>query len=77
MADVIRKHFGPTTPIVEPPYRDADQHEQLALIVATSTLKEEMRARFEDEIDVRVAHQIVQAIVASYREALAQWEVGR
>ena len=70
MADVISRHFPAlNTPGVEPSLRSDDEHHTLALIVASSTLREQLHEQLGDKLDIRVAYQITAAVVAAYLEA--------
>jgi hypothetical protein len=65
MEDVISTHFPQlNTPIIEPALRSSDEHHTLALIVASSTLREQLREQFGDQADVRVCLAITAAVVA-------------
>lgn len=70
MEDVISTHFPSlNTPIIEPSLRSSDEHHTLALIVASATLREQLRTQFGDQADVRVCLAITTATVAAYLEA--------
>lgn len=66
MDDVISRHFPAlASPVVEPSMRTDDEHHTLALIVASSTLREQLG----DQLDIRIAYQITATVVAAFLEA--------
>lgn len=78
MADVIGAHFGPPAPLVEPSFRDHRQHVDVALMAATSVMRQRLEAETGDQLDEAVAMRIMAAATAAFSAALAaQCGVGR
>ena len=70
MEDVISRHFPKlNSPLVEPQHRGDDEHRTLALIVASSTLREQLHEQLGDQLDIRVAFAITAAVVPAFEEA--------
>lgn len=76
-ADAIHRHF-PTLdrPIVEPAFRSPDEWDRLARIAATAELREQLRTRTGDKLDVGVAHAITNAVIDYYQQAIGTQDGG-
>ncbi len=78
MADVIGAHFGPPVPLVEPAFRTDRQRVDVALMAATSVMRQRLEAETGDQLDEAIALRIMAAATAAFSAALAaQCEVGR
>lgn len=78
MADVTR-HFGiPPAPLVEPAYRDALGRVDVALMAATSVMRQRLEVETGDRLDEAVALRIMAAATAAFSAAMAAQDgVGR
>lgn len=78
IADVTR-HFGiPPAPLVEPAFRTDRQRVDVALMAATSVMRQRLEAETGDQLDEAIALRIMAAATAAFSAALAaQCEVGR